>query len=441
VIEGAFGAAVILGVVVLIRDVIVLGYLPAPFFHDKSDSFMDWYNPAYWAHNPGAYSEWFSVYPPFSFLFLDLFTRPSCYDTAGAPGRDCDPVGIYVISAFLILNVVLLVLTYWKADKATAWPRAIAVGLGTSMLFGWERGNLILPCFTCFVLGYGNIIRNAWIRVVFAAVTVNFKPYLILAAAGRFLKRDWVWTERFAIACTLIYVASYALYGAGAPGELIRDTKGFTEVPVAIGYDFFEFSTTYSSLLTVLKSSFPIVHFVGSRPIEEMEFVVPLLMRGATAGVVLCLVGALWRPAALSRSRIAALVLVALFANIASQGGYSLVFLLYFVFLERWRGFGRILALVAAYLWCFQLDIGVTGITYSTNYSFLTKRMVDADMPLTLGQLTRPLLVLLMDYGLVIASLGDILSRAGIPSIHRGRMPSVGGPAGPPMSPDVEPAG
>jgi len=32
------------------------GYLPAPFVFVVSDTFMDWFNTAFWAHNGGAYS-------------------------------------------------------------------------------------------------------------------------------------------------------------------------------------------------------------------------------------------------------------------------------------------------------------------------------------------------------------------------------------------------
>ena len=28
-------------------------YLPPPFVFDINDTFMDWFNTAYWAHNPG----------------------------------------------------------------------------------------------------------------------------------------------------------------------------------------------------------------------------------------------------------------------------------------------------------------------------------------------------------------------------------------------------
>src|SRR5262245_9839554 len=45
-IEWCFGAAIVLAIFGLVRDVLVGGYLPDPFLHAKADTFMDWYNPA-----------------------------------------------------------------------------------------------------------------------------------------------------------------------------------------------------------------------------------------------------------------------------------------------------------------------------------------------------------------------------------------------------------
>jgi hypothetical protein len=411
-LEFALGAATLFGFGVLVRDVFVLGYMPAPIFHDKSDTFMDWYNPAYWAHSPGAYDAWFSVYPPLSFLFIDLFSRPSCFTFSADQGRVCDPEGYLIISTFFLINIVLLWLTYRKYDRHTSIPRAVAVGLGTSMMFAWDRGNLVIPCFTCYVLAYGNLLKESWLRALLAAATVNFKPYLILSAIGRLFRRDWLWAERFGIFCFLIYIISFIIFGKGDPVQLITDTVGFSQPPVVLGYDLFEFSTTYEGLLMVLNSSFPIMHFVGSRLIEFMEIMLPLVMRVGSVGVAMCFLGALVRPAALTRTRLTALALSILFVTVRSQGGYSLIFLLFFVFFEPWRGVGRIVALIAAYVWCVPLDLDVSGLTYTTTTSFLTNRVVNVNLSITLGQLARPLLVMLIEYGLVLASFGDLIRHA-----------------------------
>ena len=66
------------------------GYLPQPFVFDTNDTFMDWFNTAYWAHHPGAYDIWQSIYPPLSFVFLKLVGLPGCYLDSPFYARDCD---------------------------------------------------------------------------------------------------------------------------------------------------------------------------------------------------------------------------------------------------------------------------------------------------------------------------------------------------------------
>ena len=88
---------VIAGFVRLANIFFYQGYLPAPFVFDIGDTFMDWFNTAYWAHNPGAYSVWRTIYLPLSFVITGLLGDPTCYKNAPYDARDCDHLGIAVI--------------------------------------------------------------------------------------------------------------------------------------------------------------------------------------------------------------------------------------------------------------------------------------------------------------------------------------------------------
>lgn len=56
------------------------GYLPQPFFYEPSDTFMDWFNTAYWARDPGAYDSWRTIYPPLTFVVLRSLGSDRCYE-------------------------------------------------------------------------------------------------------------------------------------------------------------------------------------------------------------------------------------------------------------------------------------------------------------------------------------------------------------------------
>lgn len=383
----------------LVQDVLVEGYLADPFLHSKADSFTDWYNPAYWAHNPGTYSIWRSIYPPFAFIFVRLLSDSRCYGYSIDSARSCDPMGIVVISVLTIVNFVLALLVYRKVDKATALPRAIAVGLGFPALYAWERGNLNVPCFTAYILAYGNLLKSTRLRSFLEATTLNFKPYLILVLAGHIVKRQWTRLEWSALWFVVIYAASFASFGAGDPLSIVKNTRGFEHIP---DVDLISFATTYTAFLTILKLPLPLTSLLGSVPIETAESIIPMLIYAGAAGVLPCLAYSFFRPNICTREQVAAITLIFFMSLSTSAGGYALQFALFFVFFSRWNGVGQSFAIVATYLWCIPIDFPIFFIFRDYGYSFLGQRNVYYDLALTYGEVIRPGLLLLLEYGLII---------------------------------------
>ena len=125
------------------------GFLPLPFVFDTSDTFMDWFNPAYYAHNGLAYTEYVSVYAPLSFVLLEILGEPACYNSALYPkqARECDVVGIAAILIIFALCAILAAIAFYKRDRKTFFYRSVAFGLGLPMLYALERGNLIMIAF------------------------------------------------------------------------------------------------------------------------------------------------------------------------------------------------------------------------------------------------------------------------------------------------------
>ncbi len=394
------------------------GYLPPPFFDEASDTFMDWYNTAYWAYRPGIYSEWMSVYPPLSFLFLRLFSIRACYNDDPFASRVCDPVGVWVITIFTVINVYLIYKDFKKADKINALPRTLALGLGLPALFAWERGNLIVPCFTLFILAHGRALRWTWLRWICFGAMANLKPYLVIVVIGKLIRRKWRWVEGCALACLLVYVVSYIVLGRGSPLELYADTVIFSGSPGSISLDFIEYATTYNSMLDILKTALPLMHFIGSRPMELVELVVPWAMKLGLVGVLLCYAMAVWKPYVLSSYRLSAMSIVLLLTISRGAGGYAELFLIYFVFQEKWEGIGKIVALVTAYILCVPMDFMIIKIIHAVTDSYLSGRAVGYDFGLTLGAVARPGLLLILEYALVAASLMDLYRSVSLGRVH-----------------------
>lgn len=395
------------------------GYLPQPFVFDTNDTFMDWFNTAYWAHHPGAYDVWQSIYPPLSFVFLKLAGLPGCYLDSPFYARDCDWLGQAVIVALYVLDATLVWASFRRADRGTAPMRGIAFALGLPLLFTLERGNLILACLACFVIAHGPLrVGRGW-RAVATAASINFKPYLLVPALALAIERRWRALELAGITTIALYLATLALIGSGTPMTLAANTAHWIVFQGGQVWNEVNYSTSYASLLALVRSPVvPVLDYIPSRTVEGIETVVPMVIRASQGMALLALAGAWVQPGVLSRNRIAALMLGAYLVT-QSPGGYTQAFLVFLVFLEPWQRPGPIVALVLAYLLCLVGDWTLARVIEISSNSWLSGRPVSPSFGLTLGQLVRPGLLVVMVWSLALDSLWLVACA------HRMRRPTL----------------
>lgn len=383
------------------------GYLPQPFVLDTNDTFMDWFNTAYWANNRGIYDVWRSIYPPLSFVFLDLFSLKSCYLQSPFYARDCDWLGRATLIGFYLLNVALIWFSLRRIDRVTAPWRTIALGLGLPLLFTLERGNLILACFACFVLAHGPLLQSRLWRGLAAAVTINFKPYLVLPVLELAVRRRWRMLELAGIATVALYLVTLALVGSGTPGEIASNTANWIVFQSGQVWNEVNYSTSYAPLLTMRQAQVPLLDFVPSRTIEAIEFAVPLAIRLTQLVTLAALVAAWLQPRALPASRIAALLLGAYLVT-QSPGGYTQLFLLFLVFMEPMKRLGPSLAILCAYLLCLVGDVVLASVLQITSTSWLGERTVNPQFGLTYGHFARPGLIIVIVWALSLDAIAQV---------------------------------
>lgn len=202
----------IINFMAIVYDVIYFskyGYLPAPFYYDKSDTFMDLYNPLYWVYDDGRYTEWKSVYPPLNFLFLgllDFFCGSHGYGSPSYMRGNSPFVIIGLVAIYLTIPAMVLKMQYGKDYSATEkFFMYFLIIFSPPMLFALERGNLILlaPILLAFAVSGKGLKRSICI-----AVLINIKAYLALLLIYYLIKRSW----RDLLICIyfsgLIFVAS-----------------------------------------------------------------------------------------------------------------------------------------------------------------------------------------------------------------------------------------
>jgi len=405
--EILMGVAIVIAIISNIFFAYENGYLPEPFFHDTTDKFMDWYNTVFWAQHGRSYDIWGSVYPPTAMLFTKIFSIGSCYTTDSIVGRSCDKIGVFLLSILLIFNTVLSYFAFKRAGVAAAVPRAIAVGLGAPMLVAWDRGNLILVTYTFLILGYGRLLRSGRLKAACAAIAICFKPYLIVLIASPLVRRKWRWLEAVGVAGALVYAVSYILFGDGDPFQLFRDVHNFGRNYLPASIYSIRFATTYAALLKLIDGPYPIMSLVGSRPLETLDFWLPILLNLAKFGVLSALAVSAIFPKAISAHRWFALTICMLY-TFNDIGGYALSLLLFFIFMERKPGVIYWIILACAYLWCIPADFPLVKFESRVTYDALTEREIFQDVNLTVGQFVRPALFLIIQYGLTVLTLCEV---------------------------------
>ncbi|MBL8652243.1 MAG: hypothetical protein JNL35_17785 [Sphingopyxis sp.] len=417
--EALLALAVVASAGWTLRFFLEFGYLPQPFVFDTNDSFMDWFNTAHWANNRGIYDVWRSIYPPLSFVFLDATSLPGCYLQSSFYARDCDWLARSTIYAFYVVDVVLAWLCFRRLEPRTAPMRTIAIALGLPMLFTLERGNLILVAFAFFMIAHGPVTASRPWRWFAAAVTINFKPYLVLPMFAHAVKRDWRTLEMAGIATIALYLVTLALVGSGTPAELASNTANWVVFQGGQVWNEVNYSTSYAPLLMFRTLDIPLLQFVPSRLIETIEFLVPIVIRSSQLIALAALAAAWLQPKALPAHRIAAILLGAYLVT-QSPGGYTQLFLIFLVLMEPWKGAGPVTAIACAYLLCLVGDWPLATVLDVTSNSWLGERTVTASFGLTAGHFIRPGLIVIMVGALSLDSIARVV-RA-----HRSTRPSLG---------------
>nr|WP_246543600.1 glycosyltransferase family 87 protein [Novosphingobium profundi] len=391
------------------------GYLPMTFFYEPDDVFADWFNTAYWAYDKGAYDTWTTLYPPVSFVFLGLITRAECYPirgigsdlSVGLAARYCD-WGSYVwIGGLFLLNIVLVYLVLRKADRTTAIPRTIAVALGWPALNGLERGNLVLVAFTLFVLGFGPLLRSAWLKWLCVGLAVNFKVYLIGTVVAPLLKRRWRWSEGALIAVVVVYLVSFALLGRGSLFELIGNLQNWSALGAASPLDMWS-ASTYESLYKLLDSEqYPMAAIIGSDKVILLHWLIPALLNATRLTIVFAAIATWLRPEVVPTYRVVNFALM--MALISSEaGGYTSAFFIFLVMFEPWRGFGRKFAIVLCYLLAQPIDFPIDHIADVVRDTFFGHSTTIISFYIKLGPFIRPLMIELVAAAISFVTIRDV---------------------------------
>lgn len=409
-IEWLFGIIVAGGMVYTMIFLYLNDYLPQPYFYDPNDTWMDWFNTASWGRDAGVYDSWASVYPPLTFLILRISGLPYCYNGENAIAiRDCDWLGVLTLHAMYAFCVLLIAIVYFRNDRQTSLPRAVALAVGLPLTHALERGNIVTFAFACLILAHGPLVKSARLRWIFVGLAINLKIYLFASVAPYLLRRKWRWFEGATIATLVIYIVSYAIYGRGTPIEVFNNILTLKDAVVSASalLDVW-LAATYGPLLGLLNNpDVPINEMLGSDRVELMIAIGTWSLRIVQVTVLASLVCIWFRPEAVGKNRPIGLCLGLALVSVESTG-YTQMFVMYFAFLEPWKGWGAKWAIVATYILSIQFDIHIDEVVTAVRDTFFGHSSKIVTYYLTLGPFLRPAFFYSIPFALACATIRTV---------------------------------
>jgi len=403
-VEFVLMLAMFAGFAHLVYRVRTYGFVPLPFVYDVTDTFMDWFNPAYYAHNGHAYDIYISIYAPLSFAILKVLGISSCYATAPKDARACDYIGIAAILVFYALSAITAAVAFYRNDRTTWFYRAVGFGIGLPLLYALERGNLIMIGFIFLHLFFGGLVKSRPGLAVAAAMMINIKSYLLLPVLALAVKREWRLLELCGIATIAVYLLSLAYYGSGSPLELIANLQVWFNAMASVVWDQISYSTTYKPYLQFDIHQYPVRDFLSDRIVTIATIFIKTTTVATRLVALLCVALAWLYPKEVPLHRLAFFLLMQSFVN-DNPGGYGQSLLVFLVFMEKWTHRRIGVAIVMAYLISIPTDFLFASALYVERTSWLGGRIVETVYGLTAGALLRPGMILIMVWSLAIDSL------------------------------------
>lgn len=371
------------------------GYFPSPFFVDKSNCFMDFFNLIYAAKNDFSYTEYKSVYPPISFLLVKLvcFVFSECQGNVGEIIRsNSKNVIIFLILIGTILPFIINQTSIWNSyTKKTRFLIAFFFVTSFPYLFALERGNviLILP----ILLAVNLIKLNQYYKIFNTVLLINLKPYLLILSFPYFLSYPKKYLYLFLFALVTFFLVTSLVFDYHSYLILSNITDFSSIQKHATVRGLLDLSSSISSFSAAINSD-----NIKSKNLHLLVYKIPFFIESlkfiTSAIFIFALLTRLrWGKLSSLEFNFAAIVLITNFT--VSVGGYSLILYYPLIPIIHSMKNGKIY-LTLIFLIFTPLNISLITQQIGIQHSFLSDTYVYVDWDLTIGSVFRPLLNFLL---------------------------------------------
>ena len=366
----------------IVVSVEVNGYLPTPFFYDKLDTLMDFFNVQYWVYDKGRYTEWKSIYTPFSFWLVSFFP----YSDNGYEPLILRQEGIfYLIGLYVIATVLIL---YFQLKTIMYSNKILLIMLLTMpFLFTLERGNLLFITLLFLLISSLNY-KKLWIFSIFMAMAISLKIYLIALLFIPLLNLHFSRIILTLLLALFINFISANILGESNWWMFISNIFEFSSDPRHYEWSYFTYS--YQNILLAFTELNPKYKDIGA-----WSNILTIL----TTFIFFLFVSTKYLLSSLSfrdeeRNTLFLLLAMLIMIVVKNSGGY--VFILLFPFLSSII-FNRI-SLYILLLLLLPIEIPFMTLDTITMESFISGQQVEISRDVTSGMIIRPLLFLILYY-------------------------------------------
>jgi len=375
-------SGITISIIYYVLSTVYNGSLPAPFFYVKSDTFMDFYHIQYWTYDAARYTEWKSIYPPFSFWLLSFFP----YSDNGYDPLILREEGVfYLIGSYVITTILIL---YFQSKTIMYSNKILLIMLlSIPFLFAIERGNLLIYALLFLLISVLNY-RNSFVFGLFLAMAISIKIYLIALLFIPLLNLHF-----FKIVLTLALVLVINVVSANLLGDsnwllFMDNIFEFSSDPKHYEWSYFTYS--YQNILlafTELNSKY--------KDIATWSHILTL----STTFIFFLFVSTKYLLSSSSfrdeeRNTLFLLLIMLIMIVVKNSGGY--VFILLFTFLSSII-FNRV-SLYILLLLLLPIEIPLMTLDFITMESLISGQQVEISRDVTSGMILRPLLFLILYY-------------------------------------------
>lgn len=376
-----------ISVIYFILSAVYSGYLPGPFFYVKSDTFMDFHHIQYWTYDVGRYTDWGSIYTPFSFFLVSIFTSYFPGDAFHLREHSAAPLSIFLL-------VAISFIAYFQSKFTSIQNKYIwifASLFSVPFLFAIERGNLLIYALLFLLVSALNYKKN-FVFSFFLAMAISLKIYLVALLFIPLLNFHFS-----KITLTLILVLVVNIMSANILGEaswllFLDNIFEFSSDPKHYEWSYFSYS--YQNILLAFAALSPQYEDIGFLANALMLLVVLMLFFLVSIKYLHLSVSA----KNTERDTLQVLLLMLIMIVVKNSGGYTYILLFAFlptIIFNRFSFYVFLLLILPAEIVLMELDTILVE-------SYISKDQVDIGRDVTLGMITRPLLFLVLYFSISI---------------------------------------